>query len=68
MDKKKMKKSDSSMGQGKFANMPTEVVMKEYPKPGYSGDTHLDDTIVRLDSDSDNAAKKVRGNRPDSMY
>jgi hypothetical protein len=57
-----------SMGVGKFANMPTEVVMKEYPKNGNSMDPHLDDTIKRLDSDSSDTAGKLRRNRPKSMY
>lgn len=56
------------LGGGKFANMPDQVVMKEYPKAGYSGDVHLDDSIVRLDGDADDAAEKVRRNRPQSMY
>ena len=34
----------------KFANIPTEVVMKEYPKTSYHGDPGLNDTISGIDS------------------
>ncbi len=55
-------------GEGSFANMPKDVKMKEYPKPGYSGDRHLDDTITRLDSDTSDAMTKQRKSKPGSMY
>ena len=55
-------------GRGSFANMPQEVIMKEYPKGGYSTDGHLDDTIARLDDDSADAAKIIRRQKHKSMY
>lgn len=55
-------------GHGQFANMPSEVVMKAYPKGGYSTDEHLDDTIQRLDSDSEDAEGIVRRQKHRSMY
>lgn len=58
----------SAWGKGQFANMPSEVVMKPYPKGGYSTDGHLDDTIQRLDGDSTNAEGIVRRQKHKSMY
>lgn len=54
-------------GKGEFANMPKEVMMKSYPKE-YSSDPHLDDTIVRLDSDARSANKKIRKDMDRGMY
>ncbi len=59
---------EKMMGKGKFANMPSEVVMKEYPKPNYSTDPRLDDTIVRLDDDMRDATKTLNKNRPKTMF
>lgn len=55
-------------GHGSFANMPSEVVMKDYPKPGFSSDGHLDDTIVRLDGDAKDARKKKMKTMSKGMY
>jgi hypothetical protein len=55
-------------GHGQFANMPSEVMMKAYPKPGMSTDGHLDDTIVRLDGDSMDARKKKNKTLSKGMY
>jgi hypothetical protein len=55
-------------GHGSFANMPSEVVMKPYPKPGYTTDGHLDDTITRLDGDQSDALRKKRKSMDKGMY
>lgn len=55
-------------GHGEFANMPSKPVMQSYPKGGYSTDGHLDDTIGRLDSDSENAEGIVKRQKHRSMY
>lgn len=38
------------MGQGEFANMPTQVHMKAYPKPNEYGPGVLDDTMGHVDT------------------
>jgi len=55
-------------GHGEFANMPKEAVMKPYPMNGHSLDGHLDDTMGRLDTDSQNAESIVRRQNHKSMY
>lgn len=46
-------------GRGKFANMPTDVTMQEYPK-GYKAKSGvLDDTIRDLDRIEDQGASKA---------
>lgn len=55
-------------GHGSFANMPQEVVMSPYPKPNYSTDGHLDDTIVRLDGDTSDAKRKKHKDLSKGMY
>lgn len=55
-------------GKGEHANMPKEVIMKDYPKGGYSTDDHLDDTITRLESDTEDAEHIVKRQSHRSMY
>lgn len=43
---------DPKIGRGSFANMPQEVIMKEYPKPRHLG-AYLDDTMVDIDEVND---------------
>lgn len=57
------------MGQGKHANMPTEVVMEEYPSNGYSYNMpELDDTMMRLEGDAKQESGKKRKNLDRGMY
>lgn len=72
-----MKKNDVSersseregkrMGQGDFANMPQNVIMKPYPK-NMSTDKHLDDSMGRLDSDAESNRKKIKKTMDKGMY
>jgi hypothetical protein len=55
-------------GHGSFANMPQEVIMKDYPKPGYTSDGHIDDTMTRLDDDQRSALSKKRKSMDKGMY
>ena len=55
-------------GHGSFANMPQEVIMRDYPKPGYTSDGHIDDTIVRLDGDTLDAKRRKVKNMSKGMY
>jgi hypothetical protein len=52
---------------GAQANLPQEPVMKNYPKASYSMDESIDDTIVRLDSDAADSAKKLKRSRSHRM-
>lgn len=56
------------LGHGHFANMPTEVMMKEYPKNHYEMDEVLDDTAGRLQSDAKQATVGERKNLSRGMY
>lgn len=55
------------MGQGEFANMPQHPIFMDYPHLK-SGDDHLDDTMVRIDSDSVQAERRIRKNLDRGMY
>lgn len=37
------------VGKSNFANLPSEVVMKEYPKPSHVRPGSIDDTITGID-------------------
>ena len=55
------------MGQGQFANMPTEVKMKAYPKVN-EAHPPIDDTMGRLDSDEKDSYKKSKKTMGKGMY
>lgn len=46
------------MGHGKFANMPTEISMRAYPKAPEYGSTVQDDTMGRIDEENKRARSK----------
>ena len=57
-----------SENKSKLANLPTEVIMKEYPKTSSTGDPSLNDTISGIDKqmNSDvksNSCKKGSSNK-----
>lgn len=41
---------DERIGKGDFANMPREVVMKEYPRNKGARGGYMDDTITGIDN------------------
>lgn len=51
-----------------FANMPKDVVMKEYPKSRYFRGRELNDTISGIDDTLDNTADSISKHQSDSMY
>ncbi len=55
-------------GHGKHANMPQEVVMKEYPKMPHKELDGIDDTAGRLAEDAKNAEKGDRRSLDRGMY
>lgn len=55
-------------GHGKFANMPTEVRMSEYPKMPHKELDGIDDTETRLESDSKHAERGDRKSLERGMY
>lgn len=56
---KKEKGSYYGKGHGKFANLPTEVSMKEYPKCyGPQNVSSLNDTISGIDKETKQMASK----------
>lgn len=55
-------------GAGSFANMPQEVMMKEYPKMPHKELGGIDDTAGRLASDAQNAEKADRRSLDRGMY
>jgi len=62
-------KEGARMGQGKHANMPTEVVMEQYPSSGHGYKMpELDDTMTRLKSDAKQASAGGRRNLERGMY
>lgn len=54
-------------GHGQFSNMPHEVIMKPYPviHPKEEG---IDDTISRLDEDSNDARMRKKKSMSKGMY
>jgi len=55
-------------GQGSYANMPQEEVMREYPVKGYGLEGKIDDTMVRIDGDSKDSNEMVKRQKHRSMY
>ena len=43
-----------------IANLPQHVVMREYPKIGYGGHYHLDDTIRGIDNQIDDDVDEMK--------
>ena len=70
MSKKSSKAGAEGMGSGKgnFANMPTEVKMKPYPKQSYGMHTGIDDTIVGIDANAKSNTKGIRKTTSNGMY
>jgi hypothetical protein len=54
-------------GQGEFANMPKDVMMHPYPVI-YPKDEGIDDTISRLDEDSNDARFRKKKDMDKGMY
>lgn len=52
-----------SEGKGSFANMPSEVIMKAYPKAKAGSDREIDDTMVGID----NVVRVAEGKRSKYM-
>ena len=48
------------MGAGEHANMPKEVMMKNYPKANEFGPTVLDDTQGNIDKENRRSDEKAR--------
>lgn len=57
-----------SWGQGKFANMPTEVAMHEYPRGVYGDSVMFRDDMNRLQDDAHSDQKIKRRNVNRGMY
>lgn len=53
-------KEGKAWGHGKFANMPTEVKMNEYPKPVEFGPTVQNDTMTRVDEENRRSDGRAR--------
>lgn len=49
---------DESIGKGQFANMPTDVMMREYPKSTMGRDKELDDSMTDIDDVQEQAASR----------
>ena len=60
-------REDAPWGQGQFANMPTEVIMSPYPII-HPKDEGIDDTISRLDEDSNDARTRKKKTMAKGMY
>lgn len=56
-ESKEMKKEK---GKSNFANMPQEVMMKEYPKPRDGMPDKMDDTIMGIDKCLQMSEKKLK--------
>lgn len=55
-------KEGRAWGHGQFANMPQEVVRKEYPKLRESADPAMNDTITGIDREAMKAHRTARKN------
>jgi hypothetical protein len=55
-------------GHGEFANMPTEVEMREYPSPYSDLEREYPDTIQEIDRDLEDAVHKTESEESKSMY
>lgn len=53
-------KEGRAMGHGMFANMPTDIKMKAYPKAHEFGPSVEDDTMGRIDAENGRAETKSR--------
>ena len=53
-------KEEKHVGQGNFANMPTEVKQTPYKKNSYVADADLDDTITGIDNTRSKEVSKAR--------
>jgi hypothetical protein len=51
-----------------FANLPQEVIMKEYKKPDYTDFDNLDDTITGIDRQIDADVMQARRHKSKSKY
>ena len=51
-----------------FANLPQEVIMKEYKKPDYTDFDNLDDTITGIDRQIDSDVMTARRHKSKSKY
>lgn len=49
---------DESVGKGSHANMPQDLMMREYPKPRMGADRMLDDSMSDIDDLQGEAASK----------
>lgn len=61
MAKRYYDKKNKSMGQGSFANMPQDVIMKEYPKVDYAmyGD-YKEDNLMGVDMQMNDDIKGLK--------
>lgn len=55
-------------GYGKFANMPSDANMKDYPMPKHFMGERLNDTISGIDETLNDTATKVSRSMSKSMY
>lgn len=51
-----------------FANLPQEVIMREYPKAGFYATDKLDDTIRGVDGQMDADSRQALRNRSREKY
>lgn len=57
-----------SEDRSKPANLPQEVIMKQYPKTRFFNSSELDDTIRGLDDTRDEDIRKMSRYESDSKY
>jgi len=67
---KKMENTDSSMGYGPtgHANMPKNVIIKDYPKEGPYMNPSLNDGISGIDKQRKSDVNDTTRQKPDSKY
>lgn len=67
---KKMEKSDGNMISGSvgIANMPQDVVMKNYPKGSEFMPEGLNDGLSGIDKQKSSEVSKAKTEKPDSKY
>lgn len=56
------------MNHTSFANMPQEVVMREYPKVDFALNQSIDDTITGIDDTTRQVAGQMRRHKPKARY
>jgi|GEM_PF-2856754 len=49
---------DEGIGKSDFAGMPTELMMKQYPKARQGRDANIDDSMSDIDSVEDQGASR----------